>query len=149
MLLPIVRNRCRPVSVFGDPFDAFDRITRLFEDGGASSAGPAVGCNVDVREDEGHYYFVAELPGLSKDEIDITLEDGVLTISGEKKNEHAEEKNGYHLRERGYGKFSRSFRLPTEVNPDKVGAHLKDGLLTLTLDKAEQIKPKKIEVKAG
>ena len=94
-------------------------------------------------------HFVAELPGLSKDEIDITLEDGVLTISGEKKNEHAEEKNGYHLRERGYGKFSRSFRLPTEVNPDKVGAHLKDGLLTLTLDKAEQVKPKKIEVKAG
>jgi HSP20 family protein len=106
-------------------------------------------CEVDVREDDDHFYFVAELPGLNKDDVEVTLEDGVLTISGEKKDDRKEEKNGYHLRERRHGKFSRSFRLPTEVDPNKVGAQLKDGLLTVTLHKAEAIKPRTIEVKAG
>ena len=148
-MLPMLRNRYRPVSVFSDPFEAFGRISRWFDDGGELLARPAPGCEVDVREDEDHYYFTAELPGLSKDDIEITLQDGVLTINGEKKDERKEEKNGYHLRERRYGKFSRSFRLPTEVDPNKVGAHLKDGVLSVTLDKAEAIKPKTIEVKAG
>ena len=146
-MLPMLRNRYRPVSVFSDPFDAFDRISRCFNAPAGVHVGPP--CEVDVREDDDHFYFVAELPGLSKDDIEVTLEDGVLTISGEKKDDREENKEGYHLRERRYGKFSRSFRLPTEVDPNKVGAHLKDGVLSVTLDKAEAIKPKTIEVKAG
>ena len=91
----------------------------------------------------------AELAGLTKDDIEVSLEDGVLTISGEKKDDRTEETEGYHLRERRHGKFSRSFRLPAEVNPEKINAHLKDGVLTVTLDKAEVVKPRKIDVKAG
>lgn len=148
-MLPILRNCYRPVSVWGDPFEALNRIGRWFDETGQSPLGPVPGCEVDVREDEDHYFFVAELPGLTRDDVEVTLEDGVLTISGEKKDDRKEEKNGYHLRERRYGKFTRSFRLPAEVDHEKVGAHLKDGLLTITLDKAEAIKPKQIEVKAG
>jgi len=122
----------------------FDRLVgRVFGDGGESIYLPY---NVDIREDENHFYVAAEMPGMKKDDIDVTLEAGVLTISGEKKLETAHEKSDWHIQERRYGKFSRSFTLPSAVDETKVNATLKDGVLTITLDKREEVKPKKIAV---
>ncbi len=105
-----------------------------------------MGYRVDVREDAEHIYVEAELPGLTKEDIEITLEDGVLTIAGEKKIENEEEREGYEVRERRYGKFSRTFELPSVVDEGKVRANLKDGVLLVTLDKREEVRPKRIEV---
>ena len=150
MMLPILRTRYRPVSVFGHPFETFNRLSRWFDDfSDVPVSAQKIGYDVDVREDETQFHVVAELPGLAKDDVDITLEDGVLTISGEKKDERDENKDGYHLRERHYGRFSRSFRLPTDVDESKIEAHLKDGLLTVDVPKTEAAKPKSIKVKAG
>ncbi|MBN1488355.1 MAG: Hsp20/alpha crystallin family protein [Phycisphaerae bacterium] len=104
---------------------------------------------VDAHEDENHVYVEMELPGLTKDDVDITLEDGVLTVTGEKKAAADQEKRNYHLRERRYGKFVRSFSIPGAVDEDKVAATLRDGILTITLDKREEVKPRKIPVKVG
>lgn len=114
---------------------------------GGCPVPPSLGYRVDVREDAEHVYIEAELPGLTKEDIEITLEDGVLTIAGEKKLENEEEREGYQLRERRYGKFSRRFELPSVVDEAKVRANLKDGVLLVTLDKREEVRPKRIEVK--
>jgi HSP20 family protein len=90
-----------------------------------------------------------EVPGMDPKDIDISVTGDVLNISGEKKREREEKEHNYHLVERSYGKFSRSVRLPSTVNPDRVKASYKDGILSITLDKTEQAKTKKIEVKAA
>jgi len=90
-----------------------------------------------------------EVPGMDPKNIDISVTGDVLTISGEKKKEREEKEHNYHLVERSYGKFSRAVRLPANVNPDRVEASYKDGILSITLDKSEQAKTKKIEVKAA
>lgn len=90
-----------------------------------------------------------EVPGMDPKDLDISVTGDVLTISGEKKREREEKEQNYHLVERSYGKFSRSVRLPSTVDPDRVEASYKDGILTITLDKTEQAKIKKIEVKAA
>ena len=105
--------------------------------------------NVDIHEDPEHLYVEAELPGLSKDDIEITLEEGILAIRGEKKFERQEKEQNYHVHERCSGKFFRRFQLPTRVNEDHVNATLRDGVLKITLDKHEEVKPKRIEVKVN
>ena len=90
-----------------------------------------------------------EVPGMDPKDLDISVTGDVLTISGEKKREREEKEQNYHLVERSYGKFSRSVRLPSTVDPDRVEASYKDGILTITLDKTKQAKIKKIEVKAA
>jgi HSP20 family protein len=108
---------------------------------------------VDVHEDADHFYVEAELPGFGKDDVDITLEDGVLTIRGERKSEEkkapsAGDKQPLHV-ERRWSRFERSFTLPTAVNENSVRADLNDGVLTITLDKREEVKPRKIQITAG
>jgi HSP20 family protein len=100
---------------------------------------------VDVREDADHFYVEAELPGYKKDEIDITLENQVLTIAAERK-ENTEKKGEVLLRERRYSRFLRSFTLPPTVDASSVDAKLNDGVLTLTLNKRAESKPRKITV---
>ena len=90
-----------------------------------------------------------EVPGMDPKDINISVTGNVLSITGEKKREREEEEHNYHLVERNYGKFSRSARLPSTVDPDRVEASYKDGILCITLDKTEQAKTKKIEVKAA
>ena len=90
-----------------------------------------------------------EVPGMDPKDIDISVTGDILTISGEKKREREDKEHNYHLVESSYGKFSRSVRLPSIVNPDRVKASYKDGILSITLDKTEQAKTKKIEVKAA
>ncbi|MGB5400706.1 MAG: Hsp20/alpha crystallin family protein, partial [Thermoanaerobaculia bacterium] len=101
---------------------------------------------VDVQETEDAYVFTAELPGMSKDDVSITLEDNLLTLSGERSLKEKEEGENFHRVERAYGSFSRSFSLPSQVDSSKVEASFKDGLLTVEIAKAEQAKPRKIEI---
>ena len=108
---------------------------------------PEWGPLVDIIEDDKEYLIKAELPEIKKDEIKITVENGVLVISGERKFEKEEKGKKYHRIERAYGSFARSFDLPDDANPEKVNAEFKDGLLTVHVAKSESAKPKQIEVK--
>jgi HSP20 family protein len=99
---------------------------------------------VDVYQDKDQFTVVVELPGLKKEEIEISLHDDTLTISGERKREESSEQE--FLTERSYGKFQRSLTLPSAVDAEAVKANYKNGLLQVVLPKAEQTKPKQIEV---
>jgi len=101
---------------------------------------------LDVHDDKEAFTVTLEAPGLKKENFEISYHDGVLSIAGERKQvEEAKEKN-YFRRERLFGRFTRSVSLPTAVNPGAVTANYKDGVLTVTLPKAEEAKPKQIEV---
>ncbi|MEW6061996.1 MAG: Hsp20/alpha crystallin family protein [Bacteroidota bacterium] len=102
---------------------------------------------VDVVENDDSYVLKAELPGMSKDDVKITLENNVLTIRGEKKNEMEKKEGNFHRIERSYGVFERSFTIPGTIKANDIDAQYKDGILTLTLPKAEEAKPKLIDVK--
>jgi HSP20 family protein len=117
----------------------------LFDEGvfGTSAWVPSM----NVREDNDNFNISVELPGLSKDDVNLTLKDGTLTIEGERKQEEEKEGGNYHRVERRYGKFLRSFKLPMHVQDDKIEATFKDGILNIMLPKAEEVKPKQIEVK--
>ena len=113
-------------------------------DGGGNFLAPYA---VDVREDADHIYVEAEMPGFKKDEIDVTLENQTLTIAGERHEKSDDAKKGEHLlHERRYTRFLRSFTLPPTVNDQTVNAKLNEGVLTVTLDKREETKPRKISV---
>ncbi|MCC6240468.1 MAG: Hsp20/alpha crystallin family protein [Phycisphaerales bacterium] len=104
---------------------------------------------VDVREDTDHIYVEAELPGYRKEDVDITLENQMLTITAERKHEQSkgdEKKGETLLRERSFNRYQRSFTLPPTVDESKCDAKLADGVLTITLDKREESKPRKITV---
>lgn len=101
---------------------------------------------VDVAEFEDRYEVHADLPGLKKEDINVTLEKGVLTIEGEKKRSSETKADDYLRTERVYGKFSRTFNLGDSVDASKISAAYKDGVLTLGLPKSEVVKPKAIEV---
>jgi len=104
---------------------------------------------MDIVEDKDGYRLVADLPGMNKDDINITYEDGVLTVTGERKVVEEQKEESYHLNERVYGKFTRSFSIGGALQADKIHAAFKDGVLTIHLPKAEEAKPKKIEIKAA
>ena len=101
---------------------------------------------LDVSETEDAFLVKASIPGVNPDDIDITLTDNVLTIKAEIKEEKEIEEAQYHLRERRFGVFSRSITLPTAVDADHVEAVYENGVLNLTIPKAEEVKPRKIEV---
>ncbi len=121
----------------------FRPLRRRTENGVAAGAVPAM----DVTERDNEYVIRMDMPGVNREDIDITLAEGVLTVSGEVKRQH-EEKAGDRLirEERCYGKLSRSVRLGSHIDDKKVSASYKDGVLELTLPKAEEMKPKKITV---
>jgi HSP20 family protein len=102
----------------------------------------------DLSETENAIVVKAELPGMDVKDIDIALTDGLLTIKGERKLEKEDKKEDYHRIERQFGSFSRSLNLGERVKADGIEAAYKDGILTVTLPKAEESKPKKIEVKS-
>ncbi len=101
---------------------------------------------LDVAESGAEVVVVAELPGVEKDDIKVTLEDGVLTISGEKKVPGLPDEARRHRAERGSGKFSRSLALPAAVNASAVSAELKNGILRIVVPKAEEARPREIRV---
>jgi HSP20 family protein len=144
-LTPIVRRKgflSRPERDFFDRFFGdFTLPSLMFEDAEWTPA-------FDVSETDGELIVKAEVPGMDKKDINITVSDGMLTIKGEKKHEKKEENEHYHRVETRYGSFSRTMRLPTEVQADKVDATYKDGILNITLPKSEAVEPKKIEIKS-
>ncbi len=120
-----------------DPFSILDDFY-----GAARHFVPAV----DVREDEGHYLVKADLPGISKEGLDVSITDNVLTIRGERTEKSEKKEKGYWHSERWSGSFSRSLELPAEVDASKVSASFKDGVLELSIPKPEQTKPKQVKV---
>jgi len=102
---------------------------------------------IDLQETDDAFIISAELPGMDKKDISIGFDNNQLTISGEKKSEKNLEEENFHRVERSYGKFQRSFELPGYVERDKIEAEYKNGILTITVPKAEEAKPKQIEVK--
>ncbi len=102
--------------------------------------------NVDLSETDTEFVVRAEVPGIDKKDIDVTLTDGLLTIKGEKKHEKEEKEKNYHRVESHYGAFSRTFKLPGEVLINKIEASYKDGVLMVTVPKTEKTEPKKILV---
>ena len=147
---PIRESATLPSDFFGIQREinrVFDNFFRggMQDDGtlGLSMWTPAV----DIAEHENDYVVNIELPGVNKDDVKITLESNILTIRGEKKQEKESKDQNLHRVERSYGAFQRSFTLPTTVKNDRIDASFKDGILTVTLPKAEEAKPKQIEVK--
>jgi HSP20 family protein len=104
---------------------------------------------VDITEDDKEYLIKAELPEVKKEEVKVTVENGLLTISGERKIEKEEKGKRYHRVERAYGSFVRSFSLPDDADGNKVNAEFKEGVLRVHLAKSEHAKPKQIEVKVS
>jgi len=104
---------------------------------------------VDLYEDKDNVIVKAELPGMKKDEINISLHEGVLTLAGERKEEKESKDAEVYRSERFLGRFQRTITLPSPVQMDKVHAAYKDGILTVTLPKTEEVKPKQIEVKVS
>ena len=102
---------------------------------------------VDISENKDEFVVSAELPGMGKDDIQVTFVDGSLKIEGERRGQKEEKNVNYHRVERVHGKFCRSFQLPTAVQSNKISADFNDGILTIRLPKAEEAKPKAIEVK--
>jgi HSP20 family protein len=134
-------------------------VNRIFEDFwkrfdqpfGAIGRWDSSGPRTDVAETTSALEVSIELPGLEREEVDVSLTDSALTIKGEKKREREESKKGYHLSERSYGSFYRSIPLPSGVDTDKASAEFKNGVLTVTLPKTQEALShvKKIEVKAN
>lgn len=134
-------------STFLPTHDLFDRFFEDWDMPSLLSINAEWSPAFDILENEKEYMITAELPGIDIKDVDITVSEGVLSVKGEKKQEKEDKGEDYHRIERRYGSFHRSFRLPGKVETDKIDANYKDGLLKLTLPKAEGSQIKKIEVK--
>ena len=138
------RNRMIPT------VQEWDRLMSDFtndglEDTELSNWTPAV----DIVEDNDAFVVTADLPGLTKKDISINIKENMLTVSGERKSVIKDEKRNYCRTERRYGAFKRSFQLTDKVLADKITASFKDGVLTVNVPKAEEVKPKEIEIKVS
>jgi HSP20 family protein len=141
---------------FRDLMTVQDRMNRIFDDAFRGAARPgseedwALGGSwapaVDIFENEGNLVLKAELPGIDPKDVDVRVENNVLTLRGERKFETEVKREQYHRVERAYGTFSRSFTLPNVVDTDKIKAEFKDGVLRVTLPQREEAKPKQISI---
>jgi HSP20 family protein len=130
-------------------------MNRLFDDVWCGFGAPAANVQqaiaaprVDLHEDDANLYVTAELPGLSENDIELSYDDGVLRLAGEKTVEDSDDRRRAHVTERAYGRFERQIPLGRQVNEDQIDASFKDGVLTITLPKvAEKEQTKKISVK--
>jgi HSP20 family protein len=139
------RSTYSPVTAF----EAFNRAFAPLFSGDAEeneTVGRAWAPRVDILENEASYQVTAELPGVKKEDVEITVENNLLTLKGERKFEKDVNKEQYHRIERAYGAFARSFTLPNRVSQDQVQAKFDNGLLTITIPKAAEARPKKIEI---
>ncbi len=139
-----------------NPFNMLQReLNRVFEDvwgGGAPTdtmSVAATALRLDVKEDETAYHVTADLPGLSEKEVEVSFQDNILTIRGEKKIERDEKKDTWHIVERSSGTFARQLSLPANINEEGINAKFDKGVLTVSLPKQPeaQTKAKKIEIK--
>jgi HSP20 family protein len=142
---------------FGETLSLRSAMDRLFEDsfvspltwrtirGDGESLNPAI----DVHETSDELVVTAALPGIKADDVEITMTGQTLTLRGEFKADESVTKEQYLYRERRYGSFSRTFQLPVRVEGDRAEANFEDGVLTLTIPKAEEVKPRQIRISAG
>lgn len=138
--------RYEPVSLF-DQFNhdlnRFFTNTRPTTNGGKTRDWtPAV----DIREEDDRFLLIADIPGVKRDDVEVTLEDGVLTIKGERRTETEETREGFHRKERVHGSFLRQFTLPDTVNPDSISANVTDGVLEIGIPKQARPEPRKIAI---
>ena len=144
-LLPVLRHRgwlIRPgLGLFDRLFDDIDFPTIHLDD---REWMP----KIDVKETEKEIVVNVEVPGMTKDDINILLTDGLLTVSGEKRHESEDKKENFHVIERRFGSFKRSIRMPNDIEAEKIDASYKDGVLTIIVPKSEAVQPKKIEIKS-
>jgi|SRR5947209_15540337 len=149
--------RWEPVRELNTIQGEMNRLFNTFFDAGPSNGAGAGAGNalrrwippMDLVETEDDFVLRADLPGLSESDVNIELEDNVLTISGERKAEHEERKEGYYRVERASGSFSRSLTLPDGVNPDAVRAAFEKGVLEVRIPKPEERKPRKVAISVG
>ena len=132
----------RPQDFFGGLFD------RFFEDWDLAPVGPRGWPALDIVDKDEAVVVTAELPGINAEDVQLTVQGNVLTISGEKKESSEKKDKGYYYAERRYGSFRRNIPLSGEVDPDKIEAACREGVLTITLPKVEQAKAKTIKVKS-
>lgn len=142
-----------------NPFQEFENMLERYSKSGLSNIGKQLSTemsfadwspSVDIEEEEDKYVIKADLPGVKKEDIEVKLENNVLSIRGEKKTEKETGKGTKHHRtERFHGTFARSFTLPETVKADEVDASYKDGVLMLTVPKEEESKPKSIDIKVS
>jgi HSP20 family protein len=140
--------RWRP---FNEVVNIQDEINRVFDDVWRGARGRGAGAwypSVDLMENPEEFKLVAELPGLTKDDVKITLSENLLTLQGEKKAEREEKNENWHHVERSYGKFERSFQLTSAVDPAKVTAKFKDGVLSVVLPKSEDSRSRDIQIQS-
>ncbi len=142
-LIPYVRRSEIPAvgRLFDEFFNDFPFTGSLAE--GKENWVPSV----DILEKEGNIVLRAELPGMTEKEIELKIEGDTLILKGERKMESEDKKSNYHRIERSYGSFTRSFRLPDTVDSEKINADYKNGVLTITLPKKPEVKPREIPVK--
>lgn len=142
-------RRPGPVSEAASLQDDFQRMVRqIFGDADASLAG-AFSPALDVEETDNEFTLHVEIPGVKPEEVDVSIEENVLTIAGTRDFYSEKETEGFRRIERRFGRFHRAVRLPDRVDPDKVSAAYKDGLLTITVPKAESAKPRRIQVESS
>ena len=143
---------------FRDLVSLQDRMNRLFDESfrginrGAGEEDWALGAwapAVDIYEKDGNIVLKAELPGVDPKDVDVRVENNVLTLRGERKVDNEVKQENYHRVERAYGSFTRSFTLPSVVDLEKIKADYKDGVLKVTLPKREEAKPKQINIQIG
>ncbi len=143
----------RSTNPFRDPTGFQSEIERMirdvFDGPRAPATAGAFAPALDVEETEDGFTLVVELPGVAAEDVDITLEENVLTISGERSFYADKEADDFRRVERSFGRFHRAVRMPDRVAADRVEASYKDGLLTITVPKAEEAKPRRIEVRAS
>ena len=140
--------------LFRNPWADFERMRReldaIFQGTGPDSGGRAtVFPALNISEDSAYLYVRAEIPGVPANEVEINIEGDTLTIRGERKTCVADAKRSYHRRELECGRFSRAITLPTKVQVDKIEAKATNGIVTITLPKAEAVTPRQIKVHAG
>lgn len=146
-------TRWRPLTEPGvfprDLSQVFDRFFSRGDWGTEDATIPAFYPAIDVSETEDNVLVVAEVPGMDAKDIDISVQDNVLTIKGEKRSEKEEKDEQRHRVERTYGTFTRSFRLPAAVTTEKVAADYKQGVLYITMPKSDESKRRAVKIKVG
>jgi len=144
--LPRLRSKSESIrtrdSIFDDLFHELYSLPTSF----LSKSGMDLSPRIDISETDGEYKIEAELPGINQKEIDVKIDNNILTIKGKKEDVKEEKEKNYHLRERYYGAFQRSISLPNNIEPEKIKASFENGVLNISVPKSDKRTPKKIEI---
>lgn len=144
--LPRLRSKSESIrtrdSIFDDLFNELYSLPTSF----LSKSGMDLSPRIDISETDSEYKIEAELPGINQKEIDVKIDNNILTIKGKKEDVKEEKEKNYHLRERYYGAFQRSISLPNNIEPEKIKASFENGVLNISVPKSDKRTPKKIEI---